>query len=75
MTAQQDRILIALRRAGLIGLTPHELMSATGGIIGYRQRVTELRRMGFDIQVLYEGKTRQGATLNRYRLHAEPQGG
>ena len=74
MTAHQWNIVTPLRRAGLIGLTRMELQQQSG-LCSVTQEVSRLRRMGFDIQVSYEGKTRQGATLNRYRLHAEPQGG
>lgn len=64
------RVLVLLRRAGPVGLTPIEALDNGGGL-RLSGRVLELRQAGFDIETCWE--TKHGATYARYVLHENVQ--
>lgn len=63
------RVLVLLRRAGPVGLTPIECLDNGGGL-RLSGRILELRKLGHDIETAWE--TRNGATYARYVLHEAP---
>lgn len=64
------RVLVLLRRAGPVGLTPIEALDMGGGL-RLSGRVLELRQAGYDIETCWE--TKHGRTYARYVLHENEQ--
>ena len=62
---QQDRLLLALERSGERGMSGIEFIHSVG-CIDYRKRISDLRKMGYQITDRWEENERTGARFKRY---------
>lgn len=63
----RDRVLLALRRAPVFGVSAVNLASPRIGGLDWRKRLSELRQMGYPIV----SSPIRGKSYRRYRLEGE----
>lgn len=63
----RDRVLLALKRAPVSGVSATTLASPRIGGLDWRRRLSELRQMGYEIN----GYPIKGKSYRRYRLEGE----